>query len=235
MHSEYEKTGWPTLYCIDPEQIIRALPPGGNKFEKVEYLKARLEHLDGRINAAKVKKCETYIPALWRGVFEAQYGCVNDTLELDDFQTEIDRESFKQGVKQWDGYCQIKQLISDLEKETFVEHSSDSKKVELNHETEAKPKFTINEIALLMFYKNVCISRHNSDEIAEQFGHTSGHKLYQEYNHWLDKEHRILSEGTARKDKNKLKKFEKIIPELSGTAQERAIQELDVFKRKMKY
>jgi hypothetical protein len=113
---------------------------------------------------------------------------------------------------------EIKKLreIEKLEKDYPVKNKSEK-------------KFTLPQIALIYYYKEESITRKNSDQIAEKFGHNSGEKLFQLFSKYSSRINRLGDEGTDKKNSNKLKLFEKIISELPEKNKQKAIDEMKTF------
>ncbi|WP_026449919.1 hypothetical protein [Aequorivita capsosiphonis] len=88
-----------------------------------------------------------------------------------------------------------------------------------NQQTKTKPELTLKQVALLYIYNGDHITRENGNSIAEKFGHTSGEKLYQNYNKYALSTDRNSSDSKT-KDRNLLKDIEKVISYLPKAKQE---------------
>jgi len=95
-----------------------------------------------------------------------------------------------------------------------------------------KPELTLREIGLKYFYENLTITRKNGDEIAKEYGHTSGEKLFQHYTHYSSRTNRTGKPFpfTNNKLSFKIKLFEKVITLLPPSMQEPAIDELKIIR-----
>lgn len=93
-------------------------------------------------------------------------------------------------------------------------------------------KLTMNEIALLHFYKGLQISRENGDSIAKQYGHNSGEKLFQRFTYYSSLANRKGKPNplTPKRLKNKIELLEKVIGLLPNEKQKRAIDEVQILK-----
>jgi hypothetical protein len=92
-------------------------------------------------------------------------------------------------------------------------------------------KLSLRKIALKFVYKGLVITRINAPEIAKQYGHSSGDKLYQHFTYYTSRTNRINSETTDRKNKEKQILFEDVIRSLEGDQQaiKQAKDELTTF------
>lgn len=91
-----------------------------------------------------------------------------------------------------------------------------------------QPKLSIDEIALKYVYEGLQITRENGNEIAEQYGHTSGEKLFQRFTYYSSRANRKAKPDlcTAIKLKNKIKKIENVIELLPIDKQRQALDEV---------
>jgi len=80
-----------------------------------------------------------------------------------------------------------------------------------NNITKAKNALTLQELALLYYYKDIQITEANGNEMLKGTGLTSGKKLYDWFIKYTARDKRTCSEGTETKDKNKIKRLKKII------------------------
>lgn len=99
-----------------------------------------------------------------------------------------------------------------------------------------EPKITKKVIALLCYYNRKGVTRNNQDEIAKQFGHLNGGRLYQEYLYFMVNANRLATEQLTTKttQKNRIKDFEQVISLLEGASKEKAKDELDIILSKFK-
>jgi hypothetical protein len=91
-----------------------------------------------------------------------------------------------------------------------------------------QPKLSIDEIALKYVYEGLQITRENGNEIAKQYGHTSGEKLFQRFTYYSSRANRKAKPDlcTAIKLKNKIKKIENVIELLPIDKQRQALDEV---------
>lgn len=95
------------------------------------------------------------------------------------------------------------------------------------NDTKHQPELSINQIALKYFYEGLQITRENGKGIAEQYGHTSGEKLFQRFTFYSSTANRKAKPDnySPRKLKNKIKLIESVIELLPFDKQARAIDE----------
>jgi len=91
---------------------------------------------------------------------------------------------------------------------------------------------TINEIALLYFYRGLQITRLNSNSIAKNYGMNSGEKLFQRYTHYASRANRIGAPHpfTQKRLENKIALFEKVFDMLEHDKKLIALGELSILK-----
>lgn len=96
-----------------------------------------------------------------------------------------------------------------------------------------KPQFKIDQIALKYAYESIQITRENGNEIAKEYGHNSGEKLFQRYTYYSSAANRKGRPNpcTSRKLDNKIKLIESIIDLLPEGKKERAIDEVLILKK----
>lgn len=96
-----------------------------------------------------------------------------------------------------------------------------------------KPNLSIDQIALKYAYEQEQITRANGNEIARQYGHTSGEKLFQRYTHYSKASNRRGKPRlcTPKKLENKMKLVESIIDILSIDKQTKAKEEISILKK----
>jgi len=89
----------------------------------------------------------------------------------------------------------------------------------------------INQLALVLFYNDVIVTRSNCKEIVRQHGYESGEKLYQRYKSYSVQCDRRARLETDLKTKKKIRLFESILPHLSKKG--RAAAERDIAQIKI--
>lgn len=100
-------------------------------------------------------------------------------------------------------------------------------------QTKAKSEgLTISQIAIIHFYNGIQITRDNGNEIAKQYNHTSGEKLFQQYSFYSSATNRKgkPTPCTPKKLKNKIELFESILIHLNDSAKQRANDEIKILK-----
>ncbi len=102
-------------------------------------------------------------------------------------------------------------------------------------ESSKKPKpegLILRQIALIYVYNGLSITRENGVEIAKQYGHSSGEKLFHHFCFYSKVSNRIERPTPCSKRKlyNKIELFESIIPHLAETKMKRAIDEVNSLK-----
>ncbi len=102
----------------------------------------------------------------------------------------------------------------------------------LKNKSNAQAVLTMNQIALKHYYEKAFITRENSDNIAKQFGHNSGEKLYQKFTFYSSRANRkgIPTNCTQRKLKNKISLLESVIKILPKQFKQQAIDEVNILK-----
>ncbi len=96
-----------------------------------------------------------------------------------------------------------------------------------------KPELKINQIALKYAYEGLQITRENGNEIAKEYGHNSGEKLFQRFTHFSSLANRKGKPDlcTPKKLDNKIKLIESVIELLPTDKQERAKNEVLTLKK----
>lgn len=91
---------------------------------------------------------------------------------------------------------------------------------------------SIDQIALIYFYKNTQITRGNASQIIKQYNYTSGEKLFQRFTYYSSAANRKGAPipCTPKKLKNKIELFKSVIPHLSKNEGERAKDELKILE-----
>lgn len=89
-------------------------------------------------------------------------------------------------------------------------------------------KLNINQIALKHFYEGLSITRENGNQIAKQYGHNSGEKLFQRFTYFSSSANRRgrPTPDTRKKLENKIKLFESVIDLLPNDKRRIANDEL---------
>jgi len=90
----------------------------------------------------------------------------------------------------------------------------------------------IDQIAIIYVYEGNQITRENGNEIAKQYNHNSGEKLFQRFTYFSSIANRKgkPTPCTPTKLKNKIELFESIVPHLTDTAKQRANDEIQILK-----
>lgn len=96
-----------------------------------------------------------------------------------------------------------------------------------------KPELKIDQIALKYAYEGLQITRENGNEIAKEYGHNSGEKLFQRFTYFSSSANRKGKPNlcTPKKLDNKIKLIESIIELLPTDKQERAKDEVSILKK----
>jgi hypothetical protein len=91
-----------------------------------------------------------------------------------------------------------------------------------------KKKLSLAAVALILVYESKYLQRGSeADELAQQAGHNSGEKLYQEYCKYSAMHNRTgFDDQTVVKGRNMIKRIQEALPELSTKARERAENEV---------
>ncbi len=94
------------------------------------------------------------------------------------------------------------------------------------------PTLSLNQIALKYVYESKQITRENGNEIARQYGHTSGEKLFQQYTYYSSAANRKGKPTplTQKKLSNKIELIESVIAILPTDKKQRAVDELKILK-----
>ncbi|WCM42696.1 hypothetical protein MG290_03180 [Flavobacterium sp. CBA20B-1] len=96
-----------------------------------------------------------------------------------------------------------------------------------------KPELKIDQIALKYAYEGLQITRENGNEIAKEYGHNSGEKLFQRFTYFSSSANRKGKPNlcTPKKLDNKIRLIESIIELLPTDKQERAKDEVSILKK----
>lgn len=107
--------------------------------------------------------------------------------------------------------------------------------IDLNklQKTNKNPVLSISQIALLFVYKGDSITKINMDLIANDYGHRSGHKLYQKFSEYSSPANRKAKPDPLSKKKlqNKINLFESVIELLPIEKQGRIKDEVNILKQ----
>lgn len=95
-----------------------------------------------------------------------------------------------------------------------------------------KPVLTINQIALKYVYSEIQITRKNGNEIAKEYGHNSGEKLFQRFTFYSSPANRKgrPQPCTPKKLKNKIELLESVLEHLPKDKQNRIKDEVSILK-----
>jgi hypothetical protein len=95
-----------------------------------------------------------------------------------------------------------------------------------------KPELKIDQIALKYAYEGLQVTRENGNDIAKEYGHNSGEKLFQRFTYFSSSANRKGKPNlcTPKKLDNKIKLIESIIELLPIDKQERAKDEVSILK-----
>lgn len=95
-----------------------------------------------------------------------------------------------------------------------------------------KPKLTINQIALTYAYSEIQITRENGNEIAKEYGHNSGEKLFQRFTFYSSSANRKGKPQlcTPKKLKNKIELLESVFEHLPKNKRNRIKDEIKILK-----
>lgn len=92
-------------------------------------------------------------------------------------------------------------------------------------------KLTIKQIALKLAFEGETVNKEDANEIIKDYGYTSGHKLYQEYNKVCNSKKRISNPDKSLKLlQNKIALFESVAEILSPELQGKAYDEIKILK-----
>lgn len=92
-----------------------------------------------------------------------------------------------------------------------------------------KLNLTLKQLALFLYYNGDIVTRVNANEIAKKHGHNSGEKLFQLFTRNSSHANRIGTEGSKKKNLNKLALFDIVIANLTGVRKAKAIDERKIF------
>ena len=102
-----------------------------------------------------------------------------------------------------------------------------------NTENETVQILSLKQIALKYIYEGKQITRENGNEIAREYGYTSGEKLFQHYTFYTSVANRKGKPTplTQKKLSNKIALIESVIAILPTDKQQRAVDELEILKK----
>jgi archaellum component FlaC len=104
-----------------------------------------------------------------------------------------------------------------------------SQQPETEPEAPQQTEYTIRQIALKLAYEDVSVTKENAEEIIKRFGHSSGQKLYQEFNRVWNSKKRIADPDKSLKIlQNKIKLFESVAEILSTELKPKAEDEIKI-------
>jgi hypothetical protein len=94
--------------------------------------------------------------------------------------------------------------------------------------TPTAQKLTLKQVALKYVYLEQQITRENATQIAKQYGHNSGDRLYQNYSFYISRANRKAEPTpcTSKKLQNKIELFESVIPLLPENKQNKLSDEI---------
>jgi len=128
---------------------------------------------------------------------------------------------------------QLTLLMDNLKERRAVLGSFDKQEtVDKITQPKVKPEFSIPEIALRYVYEGKHITSENSNLIAKEFGHNSGHKLYLDFNRFSRNSNRTGEPNpyTKKKMLNKIEQLENVICVLPEKFKPRAVADLETLK-----
>lgn len=102
-----------------------------------------------------------------------------------------------------------------------------------SHQKGIEPALRIKQIALKYVYSSEQITRENGDDIAKQYGHNSGEKLYQEFSYYSSAANRKGKPQpcTPTTLKNKIRLLESVIKLVHTNKQSRVVDEITILKK----
>jgi hypothetical protein len=129
----------------------------------------------------------------------------------------------------YDELLQIKNAIS----KAFQKTQTNIKQSPPQPIVKPKPELKIDQIALKYAYEGLQITRENGNNIAKEYGHNSGEKLFQRFTYFSSLANRKGKPNlcTPKKLDNKIKLIESIIELLPTDKQERAKDEVSILKK----
>lgn len=146
------------------------------------------------------------------------------------FETPLFIEFFKAIIRYKKRYVTI---FGEIPYENINEIETILNNSQTQQNEKPKPELTINQIALKYTYEGLRITRENSNDIAKQYGHNSGEKLFQKFTYYSSLANRKGKPTplTPKKLDNKIKLIESIIELLPTDKQERAKDEVSILKK----
>lgn len=98
-----------------------------------------------------------------------------------------------------------------------------------------EPKLSIKHIALKLAYENVKVTKRNANEKIKEYGHSSGEKLYQQYNQFRTSGNRIDAEtlGTKKKIENRIKLIKEVSEFLASNLKDKAKNEVKILESQL--
>jgi hypothetical protein len=117
----------------------------------------------------------------------------------------IEPENFK-------AYVQINEMyineILDFVSKYISQNEIPPKKINI---TTREIKLSLREVALICHYEGRPVTRTNGNIIANEYSHNSGDALFNHYTRYQSKANRIGTEGSPKKNSNKVKLFESVL------------------------
>lgn len=159
--------------------------------------------------------------AIYRGFLTYLYDCqIPNEVQLSENDKKLAKHTFEAYRKYFE---ELKNRVIELKKEYCG----------VNKETIHKPELTIKQIALKYVYSGQQITRENGNEIARQYGHNSGEKLFQQYTLFRSAANRKAKPQpcTPRKLQNKIALLESILNLVPTDNQSRIKDEVLILKR----
>jgi hypothetical protein len=192
--------------------------------EQIQETQIKLVELIGNLKR-QARTCEAGIS------FTQRYNALYKSIETKESLVSIDYQilisHFNETI--------INDLLSSFEiiNETFKEITPLLKALPPQPIVKQKPELKIDQIALKYAYEGLQITRENGNEIAKEYGHNSGEKLFQRFTYFSSSANRKGKPNlcTPKKLDNKIKLIESIIELLPTDKQERAKDEVSILKK----
>lgn len=166
----------------------------------------------------------------FEGFFEAEI-----TYCLTQNKIGLKEQDFIKDISDWIEKKRNEERLSIPQKRKFKEFLEYLKTKALPHQTivKQKPELKIDQIALKYVYEGLQITRENGNDIAKEYGHNSGEKLFQRFTYFSSSANRKGKPNlcTPKKLDNKIKLIESIIELLHTDKQERAKDEVSILKK----
>lgn len=206
-------------YLLD---YAKGFEEGFNKFEKNEIEPYLTILADKQDVATKVFEYATR-NLITQSYFSARGFAMSGDCEI--------KGGFDEGLIQ--GYYYRAWSIILSNSQSFLDYFKDMQLSYLSTKQVSQSlQLTLKQIALKYVYENQYITDDNKNKIAEEFGHTSGHKLKQYYDFYYKRTNRIYKEETRKKLENKIELFEKV-KDLLNVDKQQIEDEISVIKTKL--